>query len=225
MNRSVARFGKIIGLVTLVFIGSATFAQSSLKIAKLKYGGGGDWYANKTSLPNLIKFCNTELKMNINPAEDVVEVGSPDIFAYPFVHMTGHGNVVFTDADAQNLRNYLLSGGFLHIDDNYGLDQFVRREMKKVFPELSFVELPFDHQVYRIKYVFPEGLPKVHEHDGKQPQGYGLIWQGRLVCYYSYETDLGNGWEDQSVYNDPEEMRRKALQMGGNLLSYAFMIL
>ncbi len=211
----------LIVLVTAHF----SLAQSSLKIAKLKYGGGGDWYANKTSLPNLIRFCNAELKMNINPAEDIVEVGSADLFTYPFVHMTGHGNVVFSDAEAQNLRNYLLSGGFLHIDDNYGLDQFIRREMKKVFPELSFVELPFDHQVYRVKYNFPEGLPKVHEHDGKKPQGFGLLWQGRLICYYSYETDLGNGWEDQSVYKDPEELRRKALQMGANLVSYAFTLL
>ncbi|CAG5016386.1 hypothetical protein DYBT9275_05544 [Dyadobacter sp. CECT 9275] len=214
-------------LVLLGILAGATTgsAQPSIKIAKLKYGGGGDWYANKTSLPNLIKFCNAELKMNINPAEDVVEVGSPDLFTYPFIHMTGHGNVVFTDAEARNLRQYLLSGGFLHIDDNYGLDQFVRREMKKVFPDLSFVELPFDHPIYRVKYVFSDGLPKVHEHDGKHPQGFGLIWQGRLVCYYSYETDLGNGWEDQSVYNDPEELRKKALQMGANLISYAFMIL
>jgi hypothetical protein len=200
-------------------------AQSSLKIAKLKYGGGGDWYANKTSIPNLIRFSNAELKMNINPVEDVVEVGSPDLFTYPFVHMTGHGNVVFTDAEARNLRNYLLSGGFLHIDDNYGLDPFIRREMKKVFPELSFVELPFDHQIYHLKYDFPNGLPKVHEHDGKQPQGFGLIFEGRLLCFYSYECDLGNGWEDQSVYKDPEELRRKALQMGANLLDYAFTIL
>jgi hypothetical protein len=212
-------------LLTMLSFNYVVEAQSALKIAKLKYGGGGDWYANKTSLPNLIKFCNTELKMNINPVEDVVETGSADIFGYPFVHMTGHGNVVFTDSEAQNLRSYLLSGGFLHIDDNYGLDPFIRREMKKVFPELSFIELPFDHEVYRVKYNFPDGLPKVHEHDGKTPQGFGLIWEGRVICYYSFETDLGNGWEDQSVYNDPEELRRKALQMGANLVSYAFMIL
>jgi hypothetical protein len=214
----------IISFITF-YSTSEVVAQSTLKIAKLKYGGGGDWYANKTSLPNLIKFCNAELKMNLNPNEDIVDVGSPDLFTYPFVHMTGHGNVVFTDSEAQNLRNFLLSGGFLHIDDNYGMDQFVRREMKKVFPELSFVELPFDHPVYRLKYHFPDGLPKVHEHDGKKPQGFGLIWKGRLICYYSYETDLGNGWEDQSVYKDPEELRRKALQMGANLVSYAFTLL
>ncbi len=196
-------------------------SQPSFKIAKLKYGGGGDWYANKTSLPNLINYCNTQLRMNIDPAEGVVEVGSPELFLYPFVHMTGHGNVVFTNSEAANLRNYLLSGGFLHVDDNYGLDKYIRREMKKVFPELSFVELPFNHPVYKTNYIFKDGLPKVHEHDGKAPQGFGLIWEGRLLCYYSYETDLGNGWEDQSVYNDSQEIRTLALQMGANLVIYA----
>jgi hypothetical protein len=208
-------------IIRVALIGQAAFAQSSFKIAKLKYGGGGDWYANKTSLPNLIKFCNTQLKMNIYPDEDIVEVGSQDIFQYPFVHMTGHGNVVFSDAEARNLRNYLIAGGFLHIDDNYGLDKFVRREMKKVFPELSFVELPYNHPVYQQKFRFPNGLPKVHLHDEKPPQGFGLIYQGRLVCFYSYECDLGNGWEDQSVHNDPEELRLQALRMGANLLNYA----
>jgi hypothetical protein len=196
--------------------------QPTLKIAKLRYGGGGDWYANKTSLPNLIKFCNQNLKMNLYPEEDIVEVGSGDIFQYPFIHMTGHGNVVFTDAELQNLRKYLISGGFLHIDDNYGLNKFIRREMKKVFPELEFIELPYNHPIYQQKYKFPNGLPKVHEHDNLPPQGFGLIWQGRLVCYFSYECDLGNGWEDQSVYHDPEELRQKALQMGANLVQYAF---
>ena len=196
-------------------------AQYSYKIAKLKYNGGGDWYANKTSIPNLIKFCNANLRMNIFPEEDIVEVGSPELFSYPFVHMTGHGNVVFSDAEAQNMRRYLMSGGFLHIDDNYGLDKFIRREMKKVFPELSFIELPYNHPVYHQKFNFTNGLPKVHEHDGKAPQGFGLIWEGRLICFYSYECDLGNGWEDQSVYNDPEEARQQALRMGANLLQYS----
>ncbi|RCR68914.1 DUF4159 domain-containing protein [Larkinella punicea] len=196
-------------------------AQYSYKIAKLKYNGGGDWYANKTSIPNLIKFCNANLRMNIFPEEDIVEVGSPELFSYPFVHMTGHGNVVFSDAEAQNMRRYLMSGGFLHIDDNYGLDKFIRREMKKVFPELSFIELPYNHPVYHQKFNFTNGLPKVHEHDGKAPQGFGLIWEGRLICFYSFECDLGNGWEDQSVYNDPEEARQQALRMGANLLQYS----
>lgn len=207
----------------LCFGFTLTFAQQpTIKLGKLKYGGGGDWYANKTSMPNLIRYCNVNLKMNLHPEEDIIEVGSPDIFQYPFVHMTGHGNVVFTEGEAQNLRKYLISGGFLHIDDNYGLEKYIRREMKKVFPELEFVELPFNHPVYQQKYKFPNGLPKVHEHDNKPPQGFGLIYQGKLICFFSLECDLGNGWEDRSVYNDPEEVRQKALQMGANLVQYAF---
>jgi hypothetical protein len=196
-------------------------AQPSFKIAKLKYNGGGDWYANKTSLPNLIKFCNQNLKTNIEPEEDIVEVGSPELFSFPFVHMTGHGNVIFSPDEAQNLRNYLIGGGFLHVDDNYGMDKFIRTEIKKVFPELELIEIPFTHPIYHQKYSFPKGLPKVHEHDNKPTKGYGLIYEGRLVCFYTYETDLGNGWEDQSLYNDPEELRQKALQMGANIISFA----
>lgn len=208
--------------ITFLMFAFAASGQGELKIAKLKYNGGGDWYANKTALPNLIEFCNHNLNMKLAPVEDAVEVGSQDLFLYPYVYMTGHGNVVFSDQEAQNLRTYLVSGGFLHIDDNYGLDQFVRLEMKKVFPELEFVELPFNHPVYHQKYEFPEGLPKIHEHDGKPPQGFGLIYEGRLVCFYSYESDLGNGWEDQSIYNDPEEIRQQALKMGANLVAFAF---
>lgn len=212
-------------LITLIAV-AATYLTAAAqpyayRIAKLKYNGGGDWYANKTSLPNLIKFANQQLRMSISPEEDIVDVGSPDLFSYPFVHMTGHGNVLFSEGDVQNLRRYLMSGGFLHVDDNYGLDKFIRREMKRVFPELSFVELPFTHPIYNQKFKFPNGLPKVHEHDGKSPQGFGLIYQGRLVCFYSYECDLGNGWEDQAVYNDPESARQAALRMGANLLQYA----
>lgn len=194
----------------------------SVKIGKLKYGGGGDWYANKTSLPNLIEFCNKNLKTNIFPEEDIVEVGSPEIFQYPLVHMTGHGNVVFTAQETENLRKYLISGGFLHVDDNYGLRKFIEREMKKVFPEAEFVELPFSHPIYHQRYDFKDGLPKVHEHDNKPPQGYGLFYEGRLVSFFSFESDLGNGWEDQSVYGDPESVRQKALQMGANIVTYAF---
>jgi hypothetical protein len=217
------KYSFVILLVFLcLFAGIPAFAQKpAYKIAKLKYSGGGDWYANKTSLPNLIDFVNKNLKMNIAAEEEVVEVGSPELFSYPFVHMTGHGNVVFTDAEVRNLRKYLMSGGFLHVDDNYGLDKFIRLEMKKVFPELDFVELPFNHPIYHQKYSFPNGLPKVHEHDGKPSQGFGLIYEGRLVCFYSYETDLGNGWEDQSVHEDPEEKRQEALRMGANLLYFA----
>lgn len=195
---------------------------NSLKIAKLKYQGGGDWYANKTALPNLISFCNQELNMNLGREEDVVDVGSKELFYYPYIYMTGHGNVVFTNQEAENLRNYLISGGFLHIDDNYGMDPFIRLEMKKVFPVLEFVEIPFDHPIYRQKFTFKNGLPKIHEHDGKAPQGLGILYQGRLICFYSYESDLGNGWEDQSVYNDPEAVRQQALKMGANILSFCF---
>ena len=211
-------------LITTLLLTFNLFSLSaqrySFKIAKLKYQGGGDWYANKTSLPNLIKFCNQNLRMNIAPEEEVVEPGSPEIYSYPIVHMTGHGNVVFSQDEAQNLRNYLIGGGFLHVDDNYGLDKFIRLEMKKVFPEAEFVEIPFTHPIYHQKFNFNNGLPKIHEHDGKPPKGYGLIYEGRLVCFYTYETDLGNGWEDQVIYNDPEEKRVKALQMGANILSY-----
>lgn len=208
-------------LFLLAFMG-LSFAPPTVKIAKLKYSGGGDWYANKTSLPNLIRFCNQQLYTNIAPEEDIVEPGSPDIFNYPFIHLTGHGNIVFSEQEARNLRQYLLAGGFLHADDNYGLDKFFRREMKKVFPELQFVELPYSHPVYRQKFQFPNGLPKVHEHDGKPPQGFGLIYEGRLVCFYTYECDLGNGWEDQDIYNNPEALRQAALQMGANIIQYAF---
>ncbi len=193
-----------------------------LKIAKLKYDGGGDWYANKTALPNLIEFCNRNLNTNIYKDEDIVDVGSPDIFLYPYIYMTGHGNVVFDNDQAENLRRYLTSGGFLHIDDNYGMDPFIRLEIKKIFPEKEFVEVPFDHPIYHQKYDFDKGLPKIHEHDGKPPKGYGILYQGRLVVFYSYESDLGNGWEDQSIYNDPENLRQQALKMGANIISYVF---
>ncbi len=201
---------------------AVSMVPPTVKIAKLKYNGGGDWYANKTAMPNLIKFCNAQIGTNLLPEEDVVEVGSPDLFNYPFVHLTGHGNIVFNTQEADNLRKYLIAGGFLHADDNYGLDKFFRREMKKVFPELDFVELPFSHPIYHQKFNFANGLPKVHEHDGKSPQGFGLIYKGRLVCFYSYECDLGNGWEDADVHNDPEAVRLKALQMGANILQYVF---
>jgi hypothetical protein len=201
---------------------NTTNAQAMLKIAKLKYGGGGDWYANKTALPNLIAFCNKELGMNLAPEEDIAEVGSPNLFDYPYIYMTGHGNVVFSLNEAANLRNYLIGGGFLHVDDNYGLDKFIRIELKKVFPELELVELPFNHPIYHQKFDFPNGLPKIHEHDGKPAQGFGLFYEGRLVLFYSYECDLGNGWEDKRIHNDPEEKRQQALRMGANIISYCF---
>ena len=213
---------RIFAVFVLIAGSFAGFTQGQVKIAKLKYNGGGDWYANKTALPNLIKFANQELNMNLAPEEDVVEVGSTDIFLYPYIYMTGHGNVVFSENEAANLRKYLLGGGFLHIDDNYGLDKFIRIELKKVFPELELVEIPFDHPVYNQKFKFPKGLPKIHEHDGKPAQGLGLFYEGRLVVFYSFECDLGNGWEDQRIHNDPEEKRQQALRMGANLLAYSF---
>jgi hypothetical protein len=208
--------------IALLF-GSIVFGQTKTQIALLKYSGGGDWYANPTSLTNLIGFCNADLGMNLNPQYAVVDVGSAEIFNYPFIHLTGHGNVVFSNQEAQNLRNYLIAGGFLHIDDNYGLKDYVVAQMKKVFPELEFVELPFSHPIYHQKYNFPNGLPKIHEHDNLPPKGYGLIYEGRLVCFFSVECDLGDGWEDQDVHNDSQATRIKALRMGGNILQYVFM--
>lgn len=195
----------------------------SVQIARLKYSGGGDWYANRTALPNLVRFCNQQLNTLIDPQEAVVEAASSDIFNYPYIYLTGHGNFVFSDREADNLRKYLQAGGFLHIDDNYGLDPFVRPQMKKVFPELEFIELPFEHPIYKQKFVFQNGLPKIHEHDKKPPRGYGLIYEGRLVCFYDTECDLGNGWEDKGIYpEDSEETRLKALKMGANLIQYIF---
>ena len=209
-------------LLALIILSSSFQTDYSIKIAKLKYDGGGDWYVNRTALPNLANFCNQNLKTSINPQDEIVEAGSSEIFNYPYIYMTGHGNVLFSLKDASNLRKYLMAGGFLHIDDNYGLDKYVRPEMKKVFPELEFVELPFNHPIYNQRYKFPNGLPKIHEHDGKPAQGFGLIYKGRLVCYYDYECDLGNGWEDPGIYNDSEEKRQLALKMGANIIQYVF---
>jgi len=207
----------------LLTISIGVFSQEyAYRIALLKYSGGGDWYSNPTSLPNLISFCNANLGTSINPEPVTVDASSSDIFNYPFVHMTGHGNVVFSDYEAKNLRNYLLSGGFLHIDDNYGMDPYIREELKRIFPEYELVELPYTHPIYHSKYEFSTGLPKIHEHDNKSPQGFGIIHQGRLVVFYSFETDLGDGWEDESVHNDSYEIRIKALQMGANIINYVF---
>ncbi len=213
---------RIVILVILLSVSVLSFHAPSYKLAKLKYNGGGDWYANRSALPNLIAFCNRNLGTNFFSEEAVVEAGSAEIFNYPFVYMTGHGNVVFSDQEAQNLRKYLLAGGFLHIDDNYGLDKFIRPQMKKVFPELTFQELPASHGIFNQKYKFAAGLPKIHEHDNKRPQGFALIYKGRVVCFYTYESDLGNGWEDAGTYpSDSEETRLKALKMGANLIQYA----
>jgi len=207
--------------ILLILYSLGTSAQQT-QIALLKYRGGGDWYGNPTSLPNLVKFCNQELKMDLNYDVATVEVGSPDIFNYPFVHMTGHGNVSFDKTEAENLRAYLLGGGFLHVDDNYGLKDYIMAQMQKVFPELEWVELPYSHLIFKEPYPFPDGLPKIHEHDMKTPQAFGIIYEGRLLCLFTYECDLGDGWEDQRVHKDSDENRLKALKMGANIIQYVF---
>lgn len=216
------RMSRLLLSLTIVILTSFQLIKPNLKIARLQYDGSGDWYANETSLPNLIAFTNKNLGTNIAAEEDHIKPSSPNIFNYPFIHMTGHGNVVFSQKDAQNLRTYLTSGGFLHIDDNYGMDKFVRLEMKKVFPELDFVEVPFDHPIYHQQYNFNQGLPKIHEHDNRPAQGFALLWEGQIVCFYTFESDLGDGWEDQAVHNDPQSLRQQALKMGANIISYAF---
>ena len=213
----------ILSFIIAVLISGTLFGQEpKLKIALLKYKGGGDWYADPTALPNLVRFCNNELNTNLNPEPAIVEPGSIEIFNYPFVHLTGHGNIIFSEQEATNLKVYLEAGGFLYIDDNYGLDKFIRREMKKVFPEQEFLELPNSHPIYHQQFKFENGLPKIHEHDKNRPQGFGLFIENRLVCYYTFESDITDGWEDPSVHNDPPEVRRKALEMGANIISYVF---
>jgi hypothetical protein len=210
-------------LVLFVFMAFAGFAQNNgVKIALLKYNGGGDWYADPTALPNLIAFCNKNLNTNIYEEPSTIEIGSPEIFNYPFVHLTGHGNIILSESEALNLRVYLEGGGFLHVDDNYGLDEYIRREMKKVFPEKEFIELPPNHPIFHQKYKLDKGLPKIHDHDNNPPQAFGLFIEERLVCLYTYESDLGDGWEDADVHNDSAEVREKALQMGANIISFVF---
>jgi len=200
----------------------ATEDNAPLRLGLLRYNGGGDWYSNPTALPNLAAFCNDQLGTNFDLDYGTVEVGSAELYNYPWVHMTGHGNVVFSAAEAENLRNYLIAGGFLHIDDNYGMDPYVRVALEQVFPELKLVELPYDHPIYHQDFDFKNGVPKIHEHDGEAPVGYGIFWEDRLVVFYTFQSDLGDGWEDESVHNDPPEIRLAALQMGANVIKYAF---
>jgi len=206
-------------LVLLFLICGNLYAQN---VAVLKYNGGGDWYGNPTSLPNLVNFCNSNIETKISTQITHVEPSSPELFEYPFIHMTGHGNVYFNAEEAQNLRNYLLSGGFLHIDDNYGMNQYLRKELVKIFPDKELQEIPATHPIFSIAFPFPDGLPKIHEHDGKRPQAFGLFEDNRLVLLFTYESDLGNGWENPEIHNDPEEVRLKALKMGANIVKYAF---
>ena len=195
---------------------------SAQEIAVLQYGGGGDWYANPSALPNLIKFCNDQVNTTINPKPQTVTPNSVDLFNYPFVHMTGHGNVYFSTTEAENLRNYLLSGGFLHIDDNYGMDEYLRKELVKIFPNKELKELPGNHPLFTYQYKFPQGMPKIHQHDRGRPQAFGIFVEDRMVLLYTFETDLGDGWENPEIHNDPPEVRLKALQMGANIVKYVF---
>ena len=209
-------------LLLILLIYTVNTQAQSFEVGLMKYKGGGDWYANlETSLPNLIAFCNQELGTSITQKQQIIEPSSPDLFDLPFIHMTGHGNVLFTPEEREYLRAYLSSGGFIHIDDNYGMDAYIRDEMLKVFPELEWIKVPFTHPIYNTPYNFSTGLPKIHEHDNKAPEGLGLFYKGDLIVFYTYECDLGDGWEDQSIHSNPEEKRTKALQMGANILTYA----
>ncbi len=206
-------------LFILFFI---SFTISAQEVAILKYNGGGDWYANPTALPNLIDFTNKSIKTNISKNPTSVAVGSEDLFNFPMVFMTGRGNVFFSDQEIENLRKYLISGGFLHISDNYGLDTFIRRELKKVFPTSEIQEIPSSHPIFNQTFSFPNGIPKIHEHDKKPAQAFGIFYEGRLVVFYDYECDLSDGWEDEIIHNNPKEVREKALKMGANLIEFAF---
>lgn len=205
--------------LVLLLVSFTTFSQ---EIAVVKYSGGGDWYSNPTALPNLIRFCNSNIHTTINTKPATVEPGSPDLFSYPFIHMTGHGNVVFSESDVVNLQKYLKGGGFLHIDDNYGMNEYIRKEIKKLFPNKELTEIPATHTIFQKPYLFANGLPKIHEHDGKRPQAFGIFIDNRIVLLYTFECDLGDGWEDAEVHNDPVSVREKALKMGANIINYIF---
>lgn len=200
----------------------SNFSLGAQEVAILKYQGGGDWYANPTALPNLIKFCNNNIGTTLSSKPATVEVGSSSIFQYPFIHMTGHGNVVFSEDDLENLRNYLLAGGFLHIDDNYGMKPYITREIKRLFPNATLEELGAEHPIFSNSYTFAKGLPKIHEHDGQRPQAFAVFKNGRIVLLFTSESDLGDGWEDPTVHNDSAEIREQALKMGANIITYVF---
>ena len=208
------------GLTLLILFLSLSLGAQ--EIAVLQYKGGGDWYSNPTALPNLINFCNREIQTAINPKPATVQADSEDLFNFPFVHMTGHGNVFFTQEDARNLRTWMLAGGFLHIDDNYGMRPYLEKELKKIFPDKELTEVGTDHPIFHQAFEFPNGLPKIHEHDGLRPQALGIFENNKLVLLFTFESDLGDGWENQEVHNDPDDVRLKALQMGANIIQFAF---
>ena len=217
LNFRIIKYRAVLLLLFLIFF----YNLSAQQIAILKYDGGGDWYSNPTALPNLVNFCNENINTRIDNNIQTVDVDSNEIFNYPIVFLTGHGNIFFSEDAALNLRKYLISGGFLHISDNYGLDKYIRKEMTKVFPESDFQEIPNDHLIYQQHYEF-DNLPKIHEHNNKPPQGFGIFYKGRLICFYDYESDLSDGWEDEQIHSDPYQVRIKALQMGANIVEYAF---
>ena len=227
-RRQNMRNGILLLGILFIPLGLPHFALAQLKeppveftIARLKYSGGGDWYSDPSSLPNLLRFIKKHTNMAVAEEEARVSINDKELFFYPYLYITGHGNISFSDEVAQRLRQYLEHGGFLHADDNYGMDPSFRREMKKVFPDKEMIELPFSHGIYHSHFDFPNGLPKIHEHDGGPPHGYGLFHEGRLVVFYSFNTDLGDGWEDGTVHNDPEEKRIAALKMGTNIVVWA----
>ena len=214
--------------IVLIFISALLFtdhlpAQSSgeFEIARAKYRGGGDWYNDPSALQNLIQYTRSNIPIRISESYEDVSIGSTDLHLYPFIFLTGHGNITLNSSEVRNLREYLQNGGFLYIDDDYGLDEYIRPVMKQVFPNEEFIELPFNHPIYNQVFDFDNGLPKIHEHDGKPPRGFGIFYEGRLVVYYSYESNLGDGWADPEVHNTPESLRQQALQMGTNILVYA----
>jgi len=215
------RFVLLLGLLAVVRANGYAQPATGLVVARLQYGGGGDWYANPSSLPNLIAAINERTTLRVARSEARVTLMDERLWDYPFLHVTGHGTIRFTDEEVVRLREYLLRGGFLHVDDNYGLDESFRREIARVFPDRPLVDVPLSHPVYHIVYDFPQGLPKIHEHDGKPARGFGIFIGDRLAVFYSYESDLGNGWEDVGTYGDPPELHEAALRMGVNLFVYA----
>ncbi len=195
--------------------------KSAIKLARVKYSGGGDWYNDPSAEVNLLKYVAKVTNINVDPVYDYVDLASDNLFAYPIIFITGHGNMNLNEVEVSNLRAYLQNGGFLYVDDDYGFDEFIRRELTKVFPENKFVELPFNHGIYSSHFKFPNGLPKIHEHDDKAPQGFGMFYNGRLCIYYTYETNPSDGWADPEVHKDPPEKREMALKIGTNIIVWA----
>ncbi len=224
MKRRIALLAAVLSLSTLAMASAGEAARAPARpmtIAQLQYEGGGDWYANPSGLPNLMKAISQRLALPMADRPAQVRLTDPTLWSYPYLYMTGHGNVTFSDEEVRLLRRYLAQGGFLHADDNYGMDESFRREIRRVFPDADLTLVPRNHPVYHVAYEMPEGLPKVHKHDGKPAQGLGIFDKGRLVVYYSYQSDLGNGWEDPDRYGDPNPSREAALRMGVNLFAYA----